>query len=261
MAGPLRFGQQAAPEPTSWWDRNAGWVFGGAALLGSGISTALGVREAAKNRKFQKEMSDTEHQRSVEDLRKAGLNPALAAMSGGASTPSGSVGDVGDFGEGVSKALASALQVKAAKAQIGLTEAQRDREYASAGLLLTQNEEQRGLLGMQANKMRIDTSLAELNLAERRNLFAPVIAQAYASIDSMTSAAQAARARAALDEFAQQGAMNEADVQKLIARMPEWVRLFGSALKFGAGAAGGAIAGAALRGKPSPKTVIINRRR
>lgn len=38
---------------------------------------------------FQKEMSDTSHQREVADLKKAGLNPVLSANSG-ASTPVGS---------------------------------------------------------------------------------------------------------------------------------------------------------------------------
>ena len=51
--------------------------------------------EAAANRAWQERMSNTAYQRATEDMKKAGINPILAAQQGGASTPSGSQGSIG----------------------------------------------------------------------------------------------------------------------------------------------------------------------
>lgn len=74
------------------------------------------LKESALNRSFQERMSNTAYQRGMEDMKKAGLNPTLAYMQGGASAPSGSQATVqsetrsglGDFalkaGTGISAA-------------------------------------------------------------------------------------------------------------------------------------------------------------
>lgn len=59
--------------------------------------------EALANRQFQERMSNTAYQRTVEDMKKAGLNPILAFSNGGASTPGGSAGTI----SGASMGLAS----------------------------------------------------------------------------------------------------------------------------------------------------------
>lgn len=51
--------------------------------------------EAAANRAWQERMSNTSYQRAMEDMKKAGLNPILAYQQGGASTPGGAQGTIG----------------------------------------------------------------------------------------------------------------------------------------------------------------------
>lgn len=78
---------------------------------------AFNAAEAAKNRDWQKMMSDTAHQREIKDLQAAGLNPILSAMGGsGASVGSGatasgvtSSGAKGDVDQSASQGLVSLL--------------------------------------------------------------------------------------------------------------------------------------------------------
>lgn len=80
-------------------------------------------RQADKQMQFQDEMSSTAHQREVQDLMAAGLNPMLSAKLGGASSPGGAMAQIEDV---VSPAVSSAQQGQSIKAQVDKMKAETD---------------------------------------------------------------------------------------------------------------------------------------
>ena len=66
-------------------------IAAGATLYSAQQRNKQAQRAAANQMAFQREMSNTAYQRSMADMRKAGLNPILAGKLGGASTPGGAM--------------------------------------------------------------------------------------------------------------------------------------------------------------------------
>jgi len=100
-----------------------GDIIGGAFGLATGILAKEGAEErnkaqlasAREQMDFQREMSDTSHQREVTDLYAAGLNPILSARYGGASTPGGAQAQIQNEME---PAIASAQSARRLAAEI-----------------------------------------------------------------------------------------------------------------------------------------------
>ncbi len=88
------------------------------------------IGEARRQEAFQERMSSTAYQRSMHDMRKAGLNPMLAYQQGGASTPQGTQADIEDV---MAPAVSSAKQGILLKQEIDNMKAREELDKSSAG--------------------------------------------------------------------------------------------------------------------------------
>lgn len=151
--------------------------------VGGNILTNRQNRDIAREQmNFQERMSSTAVQRSVEDYRKAGLNPALA-YDRSASSPGGASTTIGDP---IASGIGSATAAARARAELKV-------------------------LAHTANK---EESQAQLNVAQRHN----IAQKSEFELLQQPHDNRRAKAEADLTEYLRPGAKNTADLETMLGR-------------------------------------------
>jgi hypothetical protein len=217
---------------------------------------AFNAQQAQINRDWETDLSNTQMQRRVTDLRAAGLNPLLAIGQGGASSPmmgpasaaqsanvqnpSGSFGQLGQQATSALQLGQQAAQVSLLNAQARSTNADADAKLlppdapasTAAGYLLKAQADSyataAGLNQDQAIKVKAETAnviaqlpriQAEVTSAQVGAQFAEPMAElarSFASIGNILAAAKEPEAQAQAHFFSRLGAMGSSGSQGMM---------------------------------------------
>lgn len=192
-------------------------IFGAGTALFTNIWNSA---EAAKNRRFQERMSSSAHTREVADLQRAGINPMMSRMGSGASSPGGDRAVMEDVGKGA----ASAAQVSLMRKQGALLDAQTQGENARTQGQQISNQTAWSGQAFQLDKLKHESQVAGLSVKEREAALPFVVRELEARIDQMSSASEANRARAVLDQLRKEGFENDAEFERRLGEVSPAIR-------------------------------------
>lgn len=145
-----------------------GLAQGAFGYFGQKETNTANAQQAQKQMDFQERMSNTAHQREVQDLQKAGLNPILSAGGSGSSTPAGASATMGNtmshLGEGLKTGVSTAMQLKTMEKEFQ----QKDATIALANAQTATQLKQQELLSASARKQNAEATDYEGLLGSRK---------------------------------------------------------------------------------------------
>lgn len=140
----------------------------GAAILAGGLASTAGqlwanqrmLDQQQANNDLSVNLANSAHQREVNDLRAAGLNPILSASGSGSAVPQLGVAEQGNPLAGLGSGVSSAAKV--AELEVPLKDSQIAVNSATAQNLVAQNE------NLRAQNLSIRADIAKTNAETER---------------------------------------------------------------------------------------------
>jgi len=164
--------------------------------------------QAVANRDFQERMSNTQWQRGVADMSKAGLNPMLAYSQGPASSPGGSSASgvmprvesiTGGIGQAAASAGAVVNQTEQTRSNVALQSEQANKTLQEVGLSANALRISDAYIRAIANNDGVLRMMTMSNVDEALELFVkeqrvrPELAEAAATVQERLNAEELAK--------------------------------------------------------------------